>query len=477
MLDLSRDKVPTMQTLYDLIDLFSQWKINQVQLYIEHTFAYRGHPEVWAQASPMTGEQILALDAYCRDRFIELVPNQNSFGHMERWLNLPRYRPLAEAPDGSQTPWNFRWEGPFSLCPTDPRSLDLLASLYDELLPHFTSTSLNVGCDETFDIGQGRSELEAKARGKERVYLDFLLKVHALVKERGRQMQFWGDIILHRPELIRELPKDLVALEWGYEANHPFDKDGQLFHEAGVPFYVCPGTSSWCSIAGRTDNALGNLRSAAENGLKHGAIGYLNTDWGDHGHWQYLPISYLGFAAGAAYSWCLQSNARLPIAEALDIHAFRDRAKVTGRLAYDLGNVYQAIGKLVGNASLQFRILSAPAKDKSVLQGATRENLDAAIEATNAAMAPLDRAAMDRPDAALIADEFRNAAAMLRHACHRGAWLLNPSTEDSIALAEELRIILGQHRRLWLARNREGGLQDSARKIEDRLAEYAPKRT
>ena len=39
----------------------------------------------------------------------------------------------------------------------------------------------------------------------------------------------------------------------------------------------------------------------AENGLKHGAVGYLNTDWGDRGHWQVLPVSYLGFAAGAAY--------------------------------------------------------------------------------------------------------------------------------------------------------------------------------
>ena len=30
MLDVSRDKVPTMETLYDLIDLLSKWKINQV---------------------------------------------------------------------------------------------------------------------------------------------------------------------------------------------------------------------------------------------------------------------------------------------------------------------------------------------------------------------------------------------------------------------------------------------------------------
>ncbi len=66
MLDISRDKVPTMETLYGLVDMLASWKINQLQLYTEHTFAYRNHATVWADASPMTGEQILELDAYCR---------------------------------------------------------------------------------------------------------------------------------------------------------------------------------------------------------------------------------------------------------------------------------------------------------------------------------------------------------------------------------------------------------------------------
>ncbi|MBN1565464.1 MAG: glycoside hydrolase, partial [Anaerolineae bacterium] len=78
MLDISRDKVPTMETLYHLIDLLASWKINQFQLYTEHTFAYQKHRAVWAQASPITAEEILELDAYCRARHIDLVPNQNS---------------------------------------------------------------------------------------------------------------------------------------------------------------------------------------------------------------------------------------------------------------------------------------------------------------------------------------------------------------------------------------------------------------
>ena len=96
MHDISRGKVPTMETLYALVDSLASWKVNQLQLYTEHTFAYRRHRQVWQAASPMTAEEILALDAYCRQRHIELVPNQNSFGHMEHWFKHPAYRHMAE---------------------------------------------------------------------------------------------------------------------------------------------------------------------------------------------------------------------------------------------------------------------------------------------------------------------------------------------------------------------------------------------
>jgi hypothetical protein len=29
-----------------------------------------------------------------------------------------------------------------------------------------------------------------------------------------------------------------------------------------IPFYVCPGTSSWNTVVGRTDNAIANLINA-----------------------------------------------------------------------------------------------------------------------------------------------------------------------------------------------------------------------
>jgi hexosaminidase len=472
MIDISRDKVPTMETLFMLVDMLAGWKINQVQLYTEHTFAYRNHPDVWARASPMTGEEILTLDAFCKERHIDLVPNQNSFGHMHRWLIHPRYAALAETHDAFQAPWGVM-QGPFSLAPDDPGSLELVRSLYDELLPHFSSRLFNVGCDETVDLGQGRSKDICAQRGVGRVYLDFLLKLYDAVKQHGRTMMFWGDIVNNHPELIGELPRDVIALEWGYEADHPFDRNCARYAEAGIPFYVCPGTSSWQSIAGRTDNALGNLHNAAEHGLKHGAIGYLITDWGDMGHWQALPISFPGFAVGAAFAWAYAANRTINVPAAVSRHAFTDPTGAMGQVAYDLGNVYRAVGYEPPNSSVLFWVLQAPDTDARNLPPL---DFDRALDAIDAAIQPIATERMTRADAPLILQEFDNTVRLLRHACRLGQLLVQPDGPGALPrrrlLNDDMREIIREYERLWLARNRLGGLSDSVARLERVRARY-----
>lgn len=482
MFDISRDRVPTMDTLYQLIDMLAAWKINQFQLYTEHTFAYRHHPVVWAAASPMTGEQILALDAYCRQRFMELVPNQNSFGHMRPWLTHDAYRHLAECPDGCDTHWGH-FDEPFSLCPAEPGSLELIRSLYDELLPHFRSTQFNVGLDETVDLGNGRSQADVAQRGVGRVYLDFLRQIYREVKARGRTMQFWGDVIIKHPDLVAELPRDLIALEWGYEADHPFDQHGAIFANSGVPFYVCPGTSTWVTVAGRTDNALENLRNAARNGRQHGAVGYLITDWGDMGHWQPLPVSYLGFGYGAALAWGVDNNETIDIAAILSRDIFQDETGTMGQLVYDLGNVYQIPGVASPNSSILARILLATpdnwsqrvaqlerwAGKKIVL---TREKLTETAVALQTILRRLPTAHMQCPDAHLITRELTWAGEMLQHGCHRALWMVH-GAGDTAALTADAGRLIAEYKEIWHQRSRPGGFIDSVARLEKMKASYS----
>ena len=472
MLDISRDKVYRMETLYDLVDRLAGWKINQLQLYTEHTFAYPTHRIVWQDASPMTGEEILYLDHYCRDRYIELVANQNSFGHMTRWLKHPEYAHLAEVQGAFDVPWGTM-QGPFSLAPVEPGTSELVFGLFDMLLPHFSSNQVNVGCDETWDLGFGKSKALCEAQGTGVVYLDYVLSLYTNLTRRGKTMQFWGDIIIQHPELVARLPHDLIALEWGYEADHPFDQHGEQFAASGIPFYVCPGTSAWNTIAGRTDNCLGNLRNAAVNGSRHGAIGFLNTDWGDNGHWQMLPVSYLGFIMGAAYSWCTASAEGVNVQAALSRFGFDDPTGTMGALAYDLGNVYHLAGYEPGNASALYGLIAMDLAEIADHPGLNRQAMHDCQEAIDAIMDRIADERMDRPDAALVREEFTLTAQFLRHACQRGLMALNdPTALDRQDLAEEMSGLIDQYRAIWLKRNRPGGLGDSMARFIALLAEY-----
>jgi hexosaminidase len=332
---------------------------------------------------------------------------------------------------------------------------------------------VNIGCDETFDLGQGKSKALCDRIGKYNVYLDFVLKICNDLLARGYKVQFWGDIVLEKPEVIHRIPKGVIALNWGYEADHSFELEASRFEEAGIPFYVCPGTSSWLSLAGRTDNALGNLLNAAEAGLKHGASGYLITDWGDKGHWQSLPVSYLGIIAGAGLAWSLEANRNLDLPTALNRHAFEDAAGVMGELAYELGNIYQLPGLARNNASELLWILqSSPEQlnqaQQQLPQTASPHQLNylpettlvEALDQIDRIMAPLHQSRMPQPEAELIKREYRLTANLMRLACRRALLALEPQQFQS-EYASEISAIIKEYTQVWLSRNQPGGLADS----------------
>lgn len=471
LLDVSRNKVPRMDTLHALVDLLAGWKVNQVQLYLEHAFAYQGHEVVWHDASPLTAEEVRDLDRFCRERFIELIPNQNSFGHLHRWLTHEPYRQLAECPQGVDHPFTRRRE-PFSLCPLDPGSLTLLEDLYDQLLPNFTSTRFNVGCDETFDLGLCRSAEACARLGKEQVYLDFVRQIHGLVTQRGRRMQLWGDIILTRPDLVSELPRDAMLLDWGYEADHPFAEHCARFAESGLSFYVCPGTSSWLSLAGRTTNAVLNLASASLHGHAAGASGMLVTDWGDMGHLQPLPVSYLGLLAGAGFGWSIAAASTPlahPFATLLDRYAFRDRADILGGVAVEAGDAHLLTGTRPRNGTALFHLLFSAHQtlEEPRYRGLTPEGLMAARDRLDELLARLPSARPEAVDGRLVVDEFTWVIDVLQASCDLGLARLKAGPTIPVGslpaavrhgLSRRVAELADRFKEIWLARNQPGGL-------------------
>ncbi len=487
MIDVSRNRVPTRETLLGYLDLMLLMKMNQFQLYTEHTFAYRDHEDVWRDWSPITGEDILWLDREARSRNIELVPNQNSFGHLNHWLSLPRYSHLAEAPDGFVSPWGRRFSHPFSLSPSVPETRDFLGSLYDELLPFFSSSTLNVGCDETFDLGQGRSSAECETRGTGEVYLEFLQDIHRIVSVRGKRMMFYADILKNHPEVIDRVPKNAIAVEWWYEAENDFDLHCRRLSSSGLDFIVAPGTSSWNSITGRYANAAGNVRAAVSAALDHGALGILMTDWGDNGHLQSFPIALPAIALAAGLSWNPQLSDEEPFRflSALPVWAGGFGDESLGEALKILEGISDRIGPGAHNSSLfglslvnfevdeYFRILTTHTFDESWVRTTLAEVRS---------LAAGDRPARDDSSVSggtgLLRDEIILAVDMALFALdliplHRAGAADGFAAEINV-LISRARELETEFRRQWLMRFRPGGLTESVASLWKALRSFSP---
>jgi len=456
MLDISRGRVPKLETLLDLAEKLADFKINELQLYTEHTFAYRNYKSIWQSWGALTAKEMRILDARCRELGIDLVPNQNSFGHLRYFLEDARLKKLGELSKPYEADTKDFLRRPTTLAPNHPGTLPFLRGLYDELLPNFTSAFFNVGCDETWDLGKGQSKAICERNGKGLVYFDFLKNIHREVSRRGKTMMLWGDIILKHPKLIRELAAlgtatseparfglggkrlklerqrpNIIALNWGYEANHPFEKEAAQFAKAKIPFYVCPGTSTWQTLLGRHDNALANLRAAAKVGKKFGAAGFLNTDWGDGGHPQPLAASWPLFAAGAALAWNSKALEERTLLAVLDRDVFEDSTGQIAAAAWKLGLAHRRLGVNAVNETPLGTVIAAPKPEDRELfcrnglkwfAKIPAKNIRAALKEIQTQRTGIRRGKHGSDSGIILAVELDLAARMAEQSCQFMLW-------------------------------------------------------
>lgn len=297
--DVTRGRVPTLKQLLHITDLLAYYKINALQLYVEDAFEFVEYDGIMSAEDVLTAEEITALDDYCYDNFIELVPSLATFGHLYNLLQSDKYKHLCEMEDWK--PCQVYWlekMGHHTIDVSNEESIRLVASLIDQFIPLFRSDKFNICCDETMDLCHGRNA--GKDAGEE--YFKFLMKIIDHVKSRGKRVMMWGDIALEHSDKLHYIPKDTIMLNWTYEAD-PDESKVKAFADAGLNQIVCPGTSSWNRFVEELDRSEGNITKLMDYGAKYGAAGILNTNWGDFGNICSFNCSLYGMVIGAEKSW------------------------------------------------------------------------------------------------------------------------------------------------------------------------------
>lgn len=298
--DVTRGRIPTLQNLKELVDVLASLKYNSLELYVEHTYDFEEFRDGKRTTEDyLTAEEILELDQYCYDRFIDFIPSLSTFGHLYELLSKEEYKHLCELE-------NFEHESHFwrermthhTIDPSNDESFKVICSLIDQYLPLFRSEYFNICCDETFDLGKGRNQ------GKEvgELYIGFVTKIIEHVKSSGKKVMMWADIALKHPDKIALLPEDTILLNWDYR-DIPNENNAKTIHDLGRTQIICPGVLGWNRLVEDINISETNIRNSALICNKYNTEGMLVTNWGDYGHPASLWSVLYGIFLGGNFAW------------------------------------------------------------------------------------------------------------------------------------------------------------------------------
>jgi hypothetical protein len=462
--DISRGPVPTVNYIKRQLRTLASFKLNMHSFYMEQTFSSTAHPLIGPAGGSLTPDEIRELVGFARRYHITIVPEQQTFGHLHKALKLEKYNELAETPYGDV------------LSPQQEGSYKLVGDWYRELNELFPGPFFHIGADETFELGEGQSREAARTKGLGAVYFEHLNRVREILKPYNRRLMFWGDIALNHPDLIGNIPSDMIVMNWDYAPRDSYSSRIKLFKDAGLDQFVCPGIWSWNQIFPNVESSSKNITNFVRDGQAAGVMGMMNTSWDDDGE-SLFEMGWYGIVLGAAASWQDTPIVIDSFDRSFDWSFFRNDGDQFVKAIRALGSVNTLLGTGPSDElfwrdpfNTNFQILSRRLLDKSQQMRLQVENANESLIANqqrarrNQSMIPAMRLAAERFDhlgrRMQVAEKFsrdywdaylnlgdRTKARRLRR--YAGA-IYNSLRE----MAEELSLLREMYRQQWLAENR-----------------------
>jgi len=278
-LDL-RVQIMKMPELKNFALKLSKNGINTIIMEWEATYPYENH-KVISNRYAYSREEVKSFIAYCNALKIDVIPLQQSFGHVEYILKNYRYKNLREdAKEHSQV---------------NPLMEDsckaLFSDLYKDMISTHTSKYFHIGGDETYLLGHSEASKKKIALvGKGRLYGDYVKMLCELVISLGKRPIVWADIALKYPDALKNLPKETIFMDWNYGWDLNKFGDHEKLMKTGFEIWGAP------SIRSAPDNYFltvwnkhfENIKTFIPQARTLGYKGMVMTSWSTSGI--YSPI-------------------------------------------------------------------------------------------------------------------------------------------------------------------------------------------
>lgn len=278
-LDL-RIQVMTMPALKAFVLQLHSGGVNTLIMEYEATYPFEKHPLI-ANRYAYKKAEIVDFIAFCGKLNIDVIPLQQSFGHVEYILRNQRYSGLREDDKALS-----------QVCPqrTVEDSL-LFTDLYTELAQTHPSPYIHIGCDETYLLGHcERCRRKVQQEGVSKLYIDYVSMLCNIVLRLGKKPVLWADMVLKHPEAIQSLPKGTILVDWNYGWSMDHFGDHQKLLASGYAIWGAPAIRSSPDNFYLTKWAkhFNNIRDFVPACRQMGYQGMVLTSWSTSGAYSYV---------------------------------------------------------------------------------------------------------------------------------------------------------------------------------------------
>lgn len=273
-LDL-RIQVMKMPALKDFARMLSEKGINTLVMEWEGSYPYRDHP-LLSNRYAYSRAEIVDFVEYCRSIGIDVIPLQESFGHVEYILRHYRYANLREVSD------NYSQVNPMK----EQETFALFSSLYRDLIETHRPKYLHIGGDETRLLGSSEASRKKKEElGVGRLYGDYVAMLCREIVRLGVRPIIWADMLLKHPEAISLLPKETIIIDWNYGWGLNHFGDVTELTKSGLEIWGAPALRCHPDNNFLTDwkKHFNNIRTFIPQAKKMGYTGMVMTSWSTSG--------------------------------------------------------------------------------------------------------------------------------------------------------------------------------------------------
>ena len=186
--------------------LLGELGYNAILLEIEDKLQFSSAAEI-ADVDALSPEEAAELAAMFSRHHLQVIPLVQTLGHAEYVLGKPAYAHLREDPEVASQ--------------YDPVSLEarqFILQLIDDVIAAFGPTAhVHLGGDEAYHLGQSpKHAARLKARGVGGIYLDHMQPLFEHVLQQRLRPVIWADMILSDPEIIAQVPREVILADWDY---------------------------------------------------------------------------------------------------------------------------------------------------------------------------------------------------------------------------------------------------------------------